>query len=95
MIAVDGSGPPGIYDILLVTFDREHETLVTAGENRGKTLVEVNVVRGFERVGQWAGAPVALTVPLEGMPGDGGCAVLVQQAGGGPVAAAAAFSLTR
>ena len=94
-ITVDGSGPAGIYDILLVTYDRAHETVVTAGENRGKTLVEVNVVRGFERVGQWAGAPVALTVTLDDMQGDGGCAVLLQRAGGGPIAAAAAFALPR
>ncbi len=95
VITVDGSGPAGIYDILVVTYDREHETRVTAGENRGKTLVEANVVRGFERVGQWAGAPVAVTVPLDPMAGDGGCAVLLQRAGGGPIAAAATFALTR
>ncbi len=95
VITVDGTGPAGIYDILLVTFDREHETMVTAGENRGMTLIEANVVRGFERVGQWAGAPVSLTVPLEPMPGDGGCAVLLQRAGGGPIAAAKSFALTR
>ncbi len=94
-ITVDGSGPAGIYDILLVTYDRRHETLVTAGENRGKTLVEVNVVRGFNRVGQWAGAPVALTVTLDEMQGDGGCAVLLQRAGGGPIAAAASFTFDR
>lgn len=94
-ITVDGSGPAGIYDILLVTYDRKHETLVTAGENRGKKLVEVNVVRGFNRVGQWAGAPVTLTVTLDEMQGDGGCAVLLQRAGGGPIAAAAAFAFDR
>lgn len=94
VIAVDGSGPAGIYDILIVTYDREKRTLVTAGENRGKTLVEANVVRGLDRVGQWAGAPVALTVPLDDVEG-GGCAVLLQRAGGGPIAAAAAFALTR
>lgn len=92
-ITVDGSGPVGIYDILLVTYDRKHETKVTAGENRGKTLVEANVVRDVNRVGQWAGVPVALTVTLDEMQGDGGCAVLLQRAGGGPIAAAVAFAL--
>ncbi|UCH72651.1 MAG: DUF1223 domain-containing protein [Rhodospirillales bacterium] len=95
VIRVDGSGPPGIYDIVLVTYDREHRTAVTAGENRGQILVEANVVRSFERVGQWAGLPVRLTVPLDAMPGDGGCAVLLQRAGVGPIAVAAAFPLDR
>ena len=95
VIRVDGSGPPGIYDIVLVTYDRERRTAVTAGENRGQTLVEANVVRSFERVGQWAGVPVRLTVPLDAMPGGGGCAVLLQRAGVGPIAAAAAFPFDR
>jgi len=94
-IRVDGSGPAGIYDIVLVTYDREHRTTVMSGENRGKTLVEANVVRAVNHVGQWAGAPVALTVTLDGMQGDGGCAVLLQRAGGGPIAAAAAFAFDR
>ena len=92
-IRVDGSGPAGIYDILVVTYDRERKTTVTAGENRGKTLVEANVVRGVSRVGQWAGAPVVLTATLPEMQGAGGCAVLLQRTGGGPIVAAAAFAL--
>jgi hypothetical protein len=95
VIAVDGNRPIGAYDIVLVTYDREHRTRITAGENRGMFLVEANVVRGFERVGRWTGAPVVLTVPLDRMPEDGGCAVLLQRAGGGPIAAAATFSLPR
>jgi hypothetical protein len=94
-ITVDGSGPAGIYDILLVTYDREHETKVTAGENRGKVLVEANVVRGVNRIGQWAGEPLSLTAKLDDMPGDGGCAVLLQRAGGGPIVAAAALAFDR
>jgi hypothetical protein len=92
-IRVDGSGPVGIYDILVVTYDRERKTTVTSGENRGKTLVEANVVRGFSRIGQWAGAPVAVTVTLDDMEGAGGCAILLQRASGGPIIAAAAFAL--
>lgn len=95
VIKVDGSGPAGIFDIMMVVYDREHRTLVTAGENRGKTLIEANVVRGLRRVGQWAGDPVALTVSLDEMEGDGGCAVILQRSGNGPIAAASAFALTR
>jgi hypothetical protein len=89
VIVVDGDGPAGIFDVILAAFDGKHETLVTAGENRGKTLVNVNVVRNFTRVAQWAGEPVTVTIPLSRMTGDGGCAVLLQRAGGGPIVAAA------
>jgi hypothetical protein len=89
VIVVDGNGPAGIFDVILAAFDSRHETVVTAGENRGKTLVNVNVVRNFKRVAQWAGDPVTVTIPLSRMTGDGGCAVLLQRTGGGPIVAAA------
>ncbi len=91
VVTVDGSGPVGIFDILVVTYDGRHETVVTAGENRGMTLVNVNVVRGFKRIGQWAGEPVRISLRLAELGGDGGCAVMLQQAGGGPIIAAAAM----
>lgn len=91
-IRIDGDGPVGIFDVVLAAYDRRHETLVTAGENRGRMLVNVNVVRDFQRVAQWAGDPVTVGVPLDRTAGDGGCAVLLQRAGGGPVLAAKAVS---
>jgi len=95
VIRVDGSGPAGIYDIMMAVYDREHRTVVASGENRGKTLIEANVVRRLDRVGQWAGAPVELSVPLDDMLADGGCAVLLQRAGGGPITVATAFALPK
>ncbi|MBE9558341.1 MAG: DUF1223 domain-containing protein [Proteobacteria bacterium] len=89
VVTIDGDGPVGIFDIIIATYDGRHETMVTSGENRGKTLVNVNVVRGFQRVAQWAGDPITVKVPLSRMAGDGGCAVLLQRAGGGPILAAA------
>ena len=88
IVTIDGDGPAGIFDVILAAYDGKHETLVTAGENRGKTLINVNVVRDFRRVAQWAGDPVTVKVPLSEMTGDGGCAVLLQRAGGGPILAA-------
>ena len=89
VVTIDGDGPAGIFDVILAAYDSKHETVVTAGENRGKTLINVNVVRGSQRVAQWAGEPVTVKVPLAQMAGDGGCAVLLQRAGGGPILAAA------
>lgn len=94
VISVEGTAPAGLYDVLVATYDDRAETVITAGENMGRKAVNVNVVRGFERVGQWAGERVELTVSLDGMPGVGGCAVLVQRAGGGPIVAAVNFGLT-
>ncbi len=89
IVTIDGDGPAGIFDVILAAYDRQHETMVTAGENRGRTLVNVNVVRDFRHVAQWAGDPVTVKVPLSRMAGDGGCAVLLQRAGGGPILTAA------
>ena len=86
-VTIDGDGPAGIFDVMLAAYDARHETAVTAGENRGKTLINVRVVRDFRRIGQWAGDPVTVTVALPQAAGSG-CAVLLQRAGGGPILAA-------
>lgn len=91
IITIDGDGPAGIYDVILATYDGERKTVVTGGENRGKTLTNVNVVRDFQRVAQWTGAPVTVKIPRLPMDDGGGCAVLLQRAGGGPILAAASI----
>ena len=89
IITIDGDGPAGIFDVILATYDGECKTMITGGENRGKTLTNVNVVRDFQRVAQWTGVPVTVKVPVSRTTGDGGSAVLLQRAGGGPILAAA------
>jgi hypothetical protein len=88
-VQIDGKAADGAYDIFFITFDAQHKTKVARGENRGMTLVNINIVRALDKVGQWRGQPVDLTVSLAGKKGDGGCAVLVQKVGSGPIAAAA------
>ena len=85
------SGPTLVepYEIILVTYDSSHETEVKRGENRGKILENRNVVRSMTRLGEWRGGEFVKTVDLGGLAGDGGCAVLVQRAGNGPILAAA------
>ena len=92
-ITVEGAGPTGIYDLVVATYDKRRSTKVMAGENRGQTQISAHVVRSFQRVAQWTGEPVKLTVSLDGMAGDGGCAVLLQRAGGGPIIAAVEVEL--
>lgn len=88
-VSVEGGATDGTYDILLATYESGRKTLITAGENKGRTAINANVVRGFERVGQWNGAPVELRAAVDAMPDDAGCAVLLQRTGGGPILAAA------
>jgi hypothetical protein len=87
-VRISGDKSVGPYDIFFVTFDAKHETKVLRGENRGETLVNTNIVRAWDRVGQWLGEPVDLMVSLAGKKGDGGCAVIVQAANHGPIVAA-------
>ncbi|NNG02646.1 MAG: DUF1223 domain-containing protein [Inquilinus sp.] len=85
------AGPPA--EIVLVRFDEAHTTSVARGENRGRTLTDVNVVRDFTVIGRWTGAPVSLDTAIP--PGElpGGCAVLVQTAGHGPILGAAQVAI--
>ena len=45
----------GSGKVLLVGFDRDHETAIRRGENGGRTLRESNVVRSVREVGDWQG----------------------------------------
>ena len=71
--------PMGAAVVWLVTFDRERLTRVEYGDNSGRELRNVNVVRRFRQIGLWTGAP--LTIPVA-MPPRGNrpdaCAVLIQ-----------------
>ncbi len=75
------------FDVQLVRYLPRVTAEILAGENAGLSLDHVNVVRGWQIVGQWAlDEPLDLTVPLEGnLP----AAVLVQEEGGGRIVAAA------
>jgi hypothetical protein len=56
--AGDGSGT-----LLLVGFDRLHQTAVGRGENSGRTLTEANIVRSMSVLTTWSGKPLHLQVP--------------------------------
>ena len=74
----------GEATVWLVSVDRQHETAVDAGENRGRTLLNFNVVRDFRPIGRWTGGAMTLELGAEelskGAHGMGdGCAILVQE----------------
>jgi hypothetical protein len=84
-----GSGrpPPGGAEVWLIRYDpRAQEVAVKAGENRGQTIVQKNVVKEMKRLGAWRGRPTAYRLPES--PEDGlSTIVLVQGARGGRVLA--------
>jgi hypothetical protein len=86
-----GAGAKEMATIWLVKFDREHTTSVATGENEGRTLTDYNAVRTLHQLGSWTGAAVDMVYDANepDEPGNGGCAVLVQRDGTGPIIAAA------
>lgn len=90
-VSVDGvPAYEGRYDVVMVGFDGEHRTEVTRGENRGKELVNANVVRSMKLVVEdWPGGPVTKQVKMTAESGNSGCAVLIQDRDSGRIAAAA------
>jgi hypothetical protein len=75
----------GTAKVLLVGFDRSHDTPVGRGENGGRTLHETNVVRSLTSIGAWTGSAVTLrTAPQAGE----GFAALVQAEDGRIIGAA-------
>ncbi len=87
-VSVSGDPHGRIYDLYLITYDKEHRTKVERGENRGKTLVNRNVVRDALLVRQWMGEEITQEIPVEKFAEAGGWVVLLQQAGHGPIVTA-------
>ncbi len=71
--------------VVLVGFDRDHETAIRRGENGGRTLRESNVVRSVREVGDWQGKGLHIN---EKFP-DGEEAAVILQAPDGRVVGAA------
>src|SRR5258708_18181986 len=77
--------------VWIATFDRPHTTSIPIRENKGPTLTDYQVVRTFEQIATWSGEALDMVFALDerNEPGDGGCAVLVQRDGAGPILSAA------
>jgi hypothetical protein len=72
-----------------VVYDLRHETDVRRGENAGRTLTNVNIVRSIDALGTWSGA--ALTISHD-LPQPGSGAAVFVQASNGAILGAAAFN---
>ncbi|WP_257170470.1 thioredoxin family protein [Bradyrhizobium sp. SRS-191] len=84
-LTVEVGGGEGRGRVLLVGFDHQHETAIRRGENGGRTLEELNVVRSVRALGDWNGTALRLNEP---MPEGEDAAVLLEAADGRIVGAA-------
>ena len=58
-----GPGSNGAAAILLIGFDRRHVTAVKRGENSGRTLAHVDVVRGIEELARSSAGDIVVSIP--------------------------------
>ena len=84
-LTVEVGGGEGRGRVVLVGFDHRHETAIRRGENDGRTLEELNVVRSVRALGEWTGTALRLVAPL---PEGEDAAVLLETADGRIVGAA-------
>jgi hypothetical protein len=60
-----GPGGDGVSaSVLLIGFDRRHVTAVRRGENSGRTLAHVDVVRGIEEIARFNGSAGEIEAPI-------------------------------
>src|SRR5271165_4992821 len=60
-----GPGSDGVSaSVLLIGFDRRHVSAVKRGENSGRTLAHVDVVRGIEEVARYSGTAGTIAAPI-------------------------------
>lgn len=86
-----GHAPEGGATVWMAFFDKRHETEVRAGENNGRKIVNVHVVRRMVKIGEWNGAALTMDLNMDAAiaAGRDGCAVLLQSNETGPIIGAA------
>ncbi len=80
--------------VWLITYQRNAESHVKAGENAGKKLLTYNVVRSLQKIGMWDGSATEIELTLDAQAkaaGPDACAIIANQAEHGPIVAAAGF----
>ena len=66
-----GRAPSGGADVWAVSYRPGTQTVAVAGgDNRGRAVRHVNVVRSLTRLGEWTGRPILLDLPEAGDPQD-------------------------
>ena len=96
-ISLPGGHLEGTATVWLARFDKQHVTTIERGENGGRTLRNINVVREIREIGVWNGAPLDIELPRSALiaadgAGNDGCVIIVQKDGFGQVLGARRMS---
>ena len=96
-VSIPGGHISGTATVWLARYDDEQVTRIERGENGGRTLRYINVVRELREIGTWTGQPLDIDLPLSTLiaaNGDGndGCVIIVQKDGFGQVLGARRMS---
>jgi hypothetical protein len=70
-----GSGPAG--SVWLISVLRQQPVVIERGENRGKTVIYHNVVRGWTRLAEWKGSAVKNTQSIAELAQGGADSIVV------------------
>ena len=96
-IRVPGALPGGARkgELWIGFYDAAVKTQIRAGENRGETITNANIVRSYKRIGAWDGKALDIHVDLKarGSADRDGCVIILQSARSGPILGAASFPL--
>lgn len=60
-LSIEIGGGTGRGTVLLIGFDRDHQTAIRRGENGGRTLQESNVVRSIRAISDWNGTALRVS----------------------------------
>jgi len=95
VVIAAGPAPKAGATVWQAIYDSDHETEVKRGENSGRNIRNVNVVRSVERLGTWTGEELEIPLSLANAAARGryGCAVIVQEGRSGPIIGAAVMML--
>ena len=81
-------------DVVLVPYRRSAVTAIGRGENSGRTITEVNIVRSIRTLSRWEGRDGEYHVHVDSLPQDAtDVAVLLQSPGEGAIIGAATLAL--
>jgi hypothetical protein len=84
------NGATAEADLLLARFSESETVVIERGENAGKTIEYVNIVKSWESLGRWDGNGAATVSVPQAEAGE--YAVIIQAPGPGEIYAAARLS---
>ncbi len=90
-----GARPARSCDVLLVSIAARAQSVISRGENAGRSLQHANLVRSLQVLGSWSGEAREFAVPRASLPSDAtDLAVLVQLDGQREIIAGARAALS-